>query len=913
MYSVSGPQPGDGSKELRPFLATKVVPPRRSGLMERPRLEGMVSQLPDKRLAVIKAPAGFGKTSLATAWFERLRQSGNSVAWLSIDIEDDTPSGFLYYVSHALARACGSVGASALNLIREQFLISPNSLVSILINDLIEHDEDIYLFLEDYHWIRNAEIHETLTFLLKRAPSNFHVVLTSRLEPGFSLASWLAQNQLLGIDTSALRFDLQETQDFIGREKLGILDLADLKLLVSKTEGWPAALRIIAATFSQSGQDLSNYVRDLSGKQRSIGAYLAELLEGLPSELAAFMLRTAILDRLSIALCEFVTGDASAKDLLATIEKRQLLLRPLDPEGNWYRHHTLLSEYLRQRLHEEHGNEIPGLHRRASLWYASRKLWTDAVQHAIAGGDTDQAVSWIKNCAMALVKKGDLFTLLGWQRLLPSKLLRSQPEVRLAIAWGLSLATRSDEAIQLVREIEQDASSNPAGADAVLCECQAIRAVAIALQDDRERALTFAEDCLNRSNDPWTANVASNVLRYNHLKAGDLEKFYATPWIPYSLEEDRRNVFASVYRRCFQGTAEVHQLRFGAAERYYKEALQLAEQYVGPDSVAASLPASLISHVRYEQGRLDEAEAMLIERVSLIGAGMMLDHALSAYFVMVRVAAWRGNLERAYILLERAGNLGVSRAWGRLCAAAAAERARLYFIEGRIDEGAACVAELERLETEYSSTSCIRVEIHRHALLAQAYLALAQGRPENATSLLISLQRDAESIRNHYLALRAATYLAVARMGASQMAEALSGFRSVLRVSAPAGIYQSILDVGPSVGDLLIKSKETAPRSGGPPELTAYVDRLIEGWRLRYESTAGRPSRIAIAESLTTREGEILKLIAQGLSNKEMARTLAVSPETVKSHVKRVFAKLGVERRVQAVSHAQSLGLISTH
>jgi LuxR family maltose regulon positive regulatory protein len=873
----------------------------------------MVSQLPDKRLAVIKAPAGFGKTSLATAWFERLRQSGNSAAWLAIDPEDDSPPSFLCHVCKALGRECRGVGASAISLIEEQFLIDPFSILSMLINDLAESDEEIFLFLEDYHWINNAETHEALTFLLRHAPSHFHVVLTSRLEPGFSLASMCAQNQLLEIDTSALRFDLQETQDFIGREKLGTLDPSDLKLLHSKTEGWPAALRIVASTFSQLGQDLSTYVRNLSSKQRPIGAYLAELLEGLPSELVVFMLRTAILDRLSVPLCEYVTGNASAEDLLATIERRQLLLRPLDPEGNWYRHHTLFLEFLRQRLQAEFGNEIASLHRRASVWYASQELWTDAVQHAILGGDTDQALSWIKNCAMALIKKGDLFTLLGWQRLLPSELLRSQPEVRLAIAWGLSLATRSDEAIQLVLEIEQDARSNPGGADAVLCECQAIRSVAIALQDDRERALTFAEDCLNRSNDPWTANVASNVVRYNHLKAGNLQKFYATPWIPYSLEEDRRNVFASVYRRCIQGMAEVHQLRFGSAERYYKEGLRLAEQYVGSDSVAASLPASLISHIRYEQGRLDEAEAMLIERVSFIGAGMMLDCALSAYFVMVRVAAWRGNFERAYVLLERAGNLGTARAWGRLCAAAAEERARLYLIEGRIDEGAACVAEIERLEIEYSSAPCIRVEIHRYALFAQAHLALAQGRPENAASLLISLQREAESIHNHYLALRAAIYLAVARMRASQMAEALSGFRSLLRVSAPAGIYQSVLDSGPGVGDLLIKSKETAPRSGGPPEFTAYVDRLIEGWRLRYESTAGRPSRIAIAESLTAREGEILKLIAQGLSNKEMARTLAVSPETVKSHVKRVFAKLGVERRVQAVSHAQSIGLISTN
>ena len=897
----------------RPFIATKVVPPRCLGLISRPRLGGLVSQLSAKRLAVITAPAGYGKTSLATGWFESLRRSGKSVAWLTIDTEDDNPSSFLYYLSHALAAACRSVGASAISLIQEQFLINPRSAVAILINDLLEFDGDVYLFLEDYHWIESAEIHEALAFLLKHAPPHFHAVLTTRLETQLPLASLRVQNQLLEIDTSALRFNLQETQEFVGREKVGSLDLPDLKLLHSKTEGWPAALRIVASTFSHSSQDLTDFVRNLSGKHCTIGAYLTEMLRGLPNEMVMFMLRTAILDRLSASLCESITGETSAKYLLSEIERRQLLLKPLDPEGNWYRYHTLFSEYLRQQLQAELGHEIPSLHRRASLWYSSQELWTDAVQHAIAAGDGDQAISWITNCAMALVKKGDLFTLLEWQRLLPSQLLRSRPEVRLAIAWGLALAMRFDESRQFLREIEQDASDNPASADAVYCECQTIRSVAIALQDDHESALTLAQGCLNRSHDPWTANVASNVVRYSHLKAGALEKFYATPWIPYSLEEDKRNVFASVYRRCIQGMAEAHQLRFRAAEHYYKDAFRLAQQYVGPDSVAASLPAGLISQIRYEEGRLEEAEALLIDRVSLISAGTMLDCVLSAYFVMVRVAASHGNLERAYMLLARAESLGVTRGWGRLCAAVIAERARLYFNEGRIEEGAACVAELERLEVASASAPCIRSEIHRYALFVRAYLASARGQPDHAASFLINLQQNAENVHNHYLAFKATVHLAAVHATANQLSSALSIFRGVLAIAAQANLYQTILDAGPNVGVLLLRSRETAEWSGESPELISHLDKLIEGWRRCYQSDA-EPARISgSSEHLTARERQILKLIAQGLSNKEMARTLVIAPETVKSHVKRVYAKLGVDRRVQAVARGQSLGLISPH
>jgi LuxR family maltose regulon positive regulatory protein len=231
---------------------------------------------------------------------------------------------------------------------------------------------------------------------------------------------------------------MQETQAFLDSTKPGVLELRDVQLLQRKTEGWPAALRIISSMPSQSGYGLKEYVHNLSGSQRPIAAYLAETLDGLPVELVDFMMRTAILDRLSGPLCEAVTGSSSSRAILASLAQRQMLCAPLDNDGVWLRYHTLLAEYLRRRLEADQGTEIPELHRRAALWYASQELWTEAVQHAIAAGESDHAISWIKNCAMALIKRGDLFTLLEWQRQLPDALMRGQCEVRLAIAWGLS-------------------------------------------------------------------------------------------------------------------------------------------------------------------------------------------------------------------------------------------------------------------------------------------------------------------------------------------------------------------------------------------------------------------------------------------------------------------------------------------
>jgi LuxR family maltose regulon positive regulatory protein len=899
--------PGGGQL---PFLATKILPARFGGLVARPRLLATLSELPAKRLGVIKAPAGFGKSSLAATWAETLEQDGNAVAWLTIDPDDDEATRFLFYVSQALHHACPDVGTGAIGLILENNLIDPTAILSSLINDLAEIEDDVYLFLEDYHWVGASRIHQTVAYFLKHAPSHCHVVLTTRTEPPLPLATLRAQNQLIEIDAEALRFDMQETKAFLDGTKPGVLEIADVQLLQRKTEGWPAALRIISSMPAQSGSGLREYVHNLSGSQRPIAAYLTEMLDGLPVELVDFMLRTAVLDRLSGPLCEAVTGLSSSRTILASLAQRQMLLTPLDNDGVWFRYHTLLAEYLRQRLLADRGLEIPELHGRAALWYASHELWTEAVQHAIAAGASDRAIGWINNCAMALIKRGDLFTLLEWQRQFPDELVQGQCEVRLAIAWGLALALRFEEALKLATDIEADIAATPLPDGNLLCECQAIRSVAIALKDDSESPLPLAEDCVNRSSDPWTANVASNVVRFSHLKAGNLKQFHATPWIPYSVEEDRRNVFASVYRHCLNGLAEERQIRLTAADEHYREGFRIAEHDVGPNSIAAALPASLIARIKYEQGELDEAEAWVIDRIPLINSGTMLDCVWSTYFVISRVATARMNFERARTLLERAENLGFARDWGRLSAGVIAEQARLYLNNGRLDEAAACVDRLERLEQKYPALRPgAWSEIGWYHKLARAHLLGQQARPDEAISILQQLQREAEAMQHHQFLICIAIRLSAVQLSAGKAVEAVSRFRRVLAACAAAGLYQTVLDEGPVISELL-----RATREGGnvKTDLIPYADRLAAGLARAQQDRSAPSSSARILGALSRREIDIITLIADGLSNKEIARSLDIGPETVKSHLKSVFTKLGVEKRAQAVSRAQTLGIVTT-
>jgi len=757
------------------LLATKILPPQCApGLIDRPRLLDLIAQVQAKQVAVIQAGPGFGKTSLAIAWAERLQKSGKSIAWLTLDADDDEPTRFLFYVSHALRRASDGVGESAIGLISDVALVPFNTIVSTWINDLADIDDDIYLFLDDYHWISDTEIRDSVSYLLRYAPTQFHLVLTATGEHSLPLARLRAHNQLLEIDTAALRFDAEESRQFLEQENIGGLEPSEVRLLLKKTEGWPAVLRIVAATLCQPGQDSARYVRGLSGALRSIGAYLAEMLDGLPHDMVQFMLRIAILDRFSASLCQAVTGLRSSRRLLNAMETSQVLLVPIDQERHWYRYHQLLGGHLSQRLEAELGDEIPKLHRRAYRWYASQEIWTDAVRHAIAAGDAAEAMSWVENCAMELVKKGDLLTLLGWQRLFPTELMRSQIKVEIAIAWGLALAMRFEDALELLEKVEREVGyGDTRDADAMKCECDAIRSVIAALRDDSQAALPVAEACIRKSTDPWTANVASNVARFCQWKAGNLESFYATPWIHSSVDDDKRNVFASIYRLCLQGLVEFQQLRVSAAARCYTDAIQLAEQHAGPNTAAAALPASLIARIRYEQGRMDEAEATVIDRGPIIDATGMLECALSAYVVLVRIAAHRRNFERAYALLEQLENLGHMRKRGRMVAAALAIRVRLYITEGRITEGSACLNRLERLAGEYSApTRCAWSDIRDYSLLARALLGPAQNRQQEAIAILRALRQEAEATDNHYTALCLATQLSETLLTADEAAEA---------------------------------------------------------------------------------------------------------------------------------------------
>ncbi|WP_236066855.1 MalT transcriptional regulator family protein [Paraburkholderia haematera] len=516
-----------------------------------------------------------------------------------------------------------------IGLTAEASFVPANSLASTLINELVDVDDEVYLFIDDYHLISEAPIHEAMSHFIANVPSQVHVVLCTRTDPPLPTAKLRARNELLEIDASTLRFNFDETRRFVERECPGKLHATDMKSLFASTEGWAAALRISASVLARDDRPRGWKTSAPTGASRPLADYLEDILHSLPAGMLGFMLRTAILDRLSAPLCEALTGLKQSQTMLDAIVARQLLLEPLDLEGHWFRYHPLMAEYLKRRLAARHPEEIAELHRSAWQWYAAERQWTDAVRHAIAAGSTGDAIRLMEHCAMSLLKGGDLLTLVGWQRQFPADLMRAQTTVTLAIAWGTVLALRFGDAVTMLDSIERDAAGKGIDAEHVRWECIAIRSALAALQDDPQRALTLAQEYLGRpSRDSWTTNAVSNVARFAHWKAGNLEALHATPWIPDSIEEDQRSIFSTVYRLCLLGHVEMQQLHFPLAERRFNEAMELAVQHSGPHSIAAAMCAPMIAQLRYEQGRLDEAEALLVELMPVIELAVFLDSVL---------------------------------------------------------------------------------------------------------------------------------------------------------------------------------------------------------------------------------------------------------------------------------------------
>jgi LuxR family maltose regulon positive regulatory protein len=895
------------SPGLPRIALTRTAPPAvRKFAVNRPRLISFLENAAARRLVLFKAPPGYGKTTLAVEWFQRLRDAGGIVAWLSLDADDNEPGALAYHLARALETVDADVGKEAIELLQASSLIPARNVVSSLLNAVSEIEGDAYLFLDDFQIVTDPRCHELIALLLRYAPSNLHLALISRTEPRFPLSRIRLDDEIAEVDASLLKFNLQETGQFLGDALSQLLGPAGVTKLHSATEGWPAALQLARISLLNS-PDPQVLARTFSGTARTLSDYFEDTLATEPADVVDFLLKTSILDELTGPLCGAVAGSADGISMLRALEREQFLLVALDDTGEWFRYHHLMRDFLRGRLSASLGDQVPELHRRAYRWYAGQELWKEAVQHAIAAGDFPQALEFVEHCAMSLVGKGDLLTLLNWEQQLPAEVMSGQLEVKLALAWGMALVTRFKEAEALLTQVEAGTHENP-GSD-LWWRCRAARAVLCALRDDSARGKDVALECLaGHAFDHFNFNALCNVARYAHLKTGDWQAFYALPR-PDTEAGEASYVLPENYRLCLYGLAAVKQLKFDEALGFYAAAQSLAERYGGAKSASASMLTGLIARLQYERGDVAGAEVLVLDSLDLIESTAFHEAFRNAYFVLVRAAAIRGDRIRAVNLLNRAERLSWERGWGVVIAMLLVERTRVLLADGNIDDARALLPVLEDLQAKHPvRSSCSSTHIVTWSMVAKGLIDAASGNLEDAAAALDVAFDGLLATDDRFIALRVGIDLVAlhARLGSAAKAHGL--LKRLMSWGAEANMPSFILDHDRRIIPILSEARN-AGVFDDDAEALKFANGLLKQMR---EPSTPKPAAARSREELTERERAIVERIAMGRSNKEIARELGVTPETIKTHLKRIFQKLSAESRAQAVVRAQSLGMLKT-
>jgi LuxR family maltose regulon positive regulatory protein len=852
----------------------------------------------ERKLTVLAAPAGFGKTTLLADWCRWLEDAGHAVGWVSVDADDDDLAQVGAYVIAAVHRAAGAAGRAAAQLLADDPLSPVKLVLSVLLNDVAAYARPIVLVLDDIDRLVSPAIHEALFRLLRHAPDNLHVVLAGRTQPSVPLSYFRLRDQLTLLDADQLRFDADQAQRFFAGVAGSHLPPDHAQRLLDATEGWVAGLQLASLSLRDAGGPLP-LAHSLARTGRDVDAYLEEnVLAQVPPPMLEFLLATSIVERLAPDLCDAITGRHDGRAMLEALESRNLFIRPVDEGSTWYRYHALFRDHLARRVQRR--GDAPALHAAASRWFAAQGLWPEAVRHALAAGDMGQAAAWVEECAMRLVEDSHAHTVLSWVAKLPPGALAGRVRLRLAHAWALTMTVQTDAVGPALQAVQADveASGCPLD-DATRREVLAVSGVAAALADDSVQALRIGEAvaALHPEEGSWVAGMGATVLAYGLMYASRFDELGQLRALSPPAPVPGRPVHAQVYRHSVFGlgawvAGDVHE-----AVRLFEEALAFAEAAVGRVSAAAALPAGYLALPMYEWNRLARVAELLRDRVDLAGETTSIASVTGMMIASAHLAALHGDVDDARRWLERGIALATRRRWLRMVVTLTGEAVRLDLREGRLAQAQRSVERLEALlPGEPPQERNTLAEAWHLMRAARSRVLLARGQPVQAMAEIEAVVAAWRAGGMAYSEARGRIVLALACDSAGRPAAAVQAMAQALAYGQRQGLLRSIVDEGEPARRLVLAVQRE--RVAGLD--AAYLAQLLAAFG-PVDTPDAANTAAAPAARLSAREVEILDFIAQGLSNKEIARALGVAPETIKWHLKNIYEKLDVSTRVQAV------------
>jgi LuxR family maltose regulon positive regulatory protein len=886
--------------------------------MERVTLLTRLDEGLEHKVILLSAPAGFGKTTLVSEWIASRegRRDLLPVAWVSLDGGDNDPARFWRYVITACQAFDAAVGETALALLQTSRRLSLEGVLTTFINELAQLAHDGILVLEDYHVITSPEIHETLTYLIDHLPPTLRLLMLTRSDPPLPLARLRAYDDLYELHAADMRFSLSETQTFLQQAVPFPLSLEVIAHLRERTEGWAVGLRLLAFALQgkEDPQEIEHMVTTFTGGHRHILEYLvADVLSSQPKAIQEFLLQTAFLNRLTGSLCDAVTGRNDGEYMLERLERANLFLIPLDNTGQWYRYHALFAEAMqheaRHRFEEDY---LRSLYDNASLWFEQHGLFSEAIEVALSARDFVRAAALIERIVVPHGIKNELHTLSRWTVQLPEEILQAHPDLCLAYAVTLLFTLdRSDPAtMTLIQRPLEMAESHWQTQDntAKLGEIQAFRSQVAWWQGDLAQAFATARQSFESSLEQDSIWRVSSILikGVEELLAGKPEPARQEALQALAGFEAANNTFGARATTYLLGETYFWQGKLLSADRLYQQLFTEANE--DPLDKANALIG--LATLSYEWNKLQEAEQGLLQALDL---GKQHEDEIGKYhaeqfilvpasLVLAQVLHAQREVEQAQQLLRKLAVLTQERRWLHLHREVLACQARLWL-------GTGDLAAVQRWSSIIAHLGeDMRLIQQEQEALILARLLIAQGDTSAALHLLEYWLAEAQTWERTRSILEIQVLTALAHFAHKDLPHARQMLKETLATAQIEGYQRLFLDEG----EALLPILQAILLDGLEEPLLTCVRSLVAalaGGEVK-QVTSPHLSFAPLTEPLSPQEQRVLRLLATGRSNPEIARELIVSVNTVKTQVQSIYRKLNVKNRWEARDAAHQLKLL---
>ncbi|MDP5276711.1 LuxR C-terminal-related transcriptional regulator [Chengkuizengella axinellae] len=877
------------------ILSTKLnIPKARPEVVARNRLIQHLNDGMHRHLTLISAHAGFGKTTLVSEW---IANCNCSAAWLSLEERDNNPNSFLTYIIAALQTLEEDLGKEILSLLQSPQPPKMEVMLISLLNEITSVQYNFILVLDDYHAIHTQPINHALTFLLENMPPQMHLVITTREDPEFPLARLRARDQLTEIRNSDLRFNSSEATNFLNQVMNLKLSNKDIVALVTKTEGWITGLQLAGISIC-GHDDPSSFIKTFTGNHSFIMDYLIEeVLKQQSVYVKDFLFKTSILDRLCGSLCDAVMENdpLTGQETLEFLEKSNLFIIPLDNERRWYRYHHLFAELLKQKLLQDldhtAGNkkvDIAQLHIRASVWYEKNNYEIEAFQHAAAAGDVERAERLLLGQGVPLHFRGAIVPVMKWLKSLTTDTMDANPTLWVMYASVLSMSSQLNEVEPklLAAEAALQGFEMNMKTRNLVGHIAAIRAFLATMQNKVDIIISESLIALeNISPNNLAVRTATTCkLGVAYERQGKLSKAKQAYTEAISISHSSGNKIIEILSVIGLGNTLAKENLLEQAFKTYQQALKMKDDT--PSSCSYNAYKGL-ARIYYEWNDLDAAIEHIEKSTQLAKQIENVDQIITSNLIYVQTLLAKGDMDGSSMVLNEIKQVVIQ-----------------HNLEGRISE----VSETEvQLLLKQGNLLLAEKLADTHKLpISRARVYLSQGYIDKALNELDAFYQEInhKEIKDKMLNIKILKTVILYING--EIDKSLQLLTDNLLEAKSGRFIRTFLDEGKLMERLLIKAhtKKIMPE---------YTELLLNAFKLEkvsYEEQANKIYSQLLLEPLSQREIEVLKLIGQGLSNKDISERLFIALDTVKGHNRRIFDKLQVKRRTEAVAKAHEMDLL---